>query len=281
MIIVGGGYWGNAIRDAAELRGVKAIVIDDGDEEGASRNAAGYVRWPWLTGQLGGIVPEWWDETHMAASRAHIERLGAVEVTEVVHDWRAGTVERPDLWMINPWEALPKPAMVSRVLGFRRDAGRWLVYTNLGDELRTDRLVIAAGVWTDPLLVASDIEPLGVDQIVGSAILAAGSLDSVVETHVPRPYHHVTARPWEGGRVRVGETVSRSYPDSKLGGLVNDVARLFPQLTGFWPITGRRPALPEATVKELGDGLVVAVGGHRIGLALAGGVAQRVMEVLK
>jgi hypothetical protein len=38
--------------------------------------------------------------------------------------------------------------------------------------------------------------------------------------------------------------------------------------------------LPVATVKELADGLVVAVGGHRIGLALAGGVGQRVMEVL-
>lgn len=281
LIVVGGGFWGCAIADVAARRGWSVLILDDGDEEGASRNAAGYVRWEWLEGRLGEIIPEWWEPIHVTMSKVLLEDWGAREVEEDVHDYRSGTWKvSPGLFMVNPWEVLSRGVRTARVRLVNRTPAGWQVLTSLGDVIPAHRVAVAAGVWTDPLLAASDLPELGVESLTGSAILAAGDIGGDVETYNTRPYHHVTARRWQGGRIRVGETVSRAYPDSRLGGLINDTSRLFPQLSGFEPITGRRPVLPVATVRELGDGLVVAVGGHRIGLALAGGVAQRVMEVL-
>ena len=280
LVVVGAGYWGSAIAEAAEERGWRTLVIDDGDEEGASRNSAGYVRWEWLEGRLGTILPAWWDDEAKRASMELLPRWGAAGVTEMIHSYRTDQwSEAPGLFVVNPWDVLHK-SHTARVRLVNRTPAGWQVLTSLGDVIPAHRVVIATGVWTDPLLEASGLEPLGVEQLIGSAVLARGELDHHVVAYNTRPYHNVTARRWSNGRIRVGETVSRVYPDSHLGALVNDAYRLFPKLSGFEPILGRRPALPVATVKELGDGLVVAVGGHRIGLALAGGIAQKVMEVL-
>lgn len=280
LVVVGGGYWGSAIARAGRKRGWTTMVIDDGDEEGASRNSAGYVRWEYLTGRLASILPPWWGEDSQAASIAHVAELGASSLAEAVHNYRTDSwSEVPGLLLVNPWEVLMRD-LTARVRLVNRTPAGWQVLTNQSDIIPAHRVVIAAGVWTDALLQASGLEELGVDQLVGSAILADGDIGPMVETYITRPYHEVTARRWQGGRVRVGETVSKTYPDAHLGTLISEASRLWPHLRSYQPIMGRRPVLPVATVKELGDGLVVAVGGHRIGLALAGGIAQKVAEVL-
>ena len=282
LVVVGGGYWGSAVAELARLAaGWHTLVIDDHDMEGASRNSAGYVRWEWLEGRLSSIIPAWWSDAYTGASKAHLESIGARLETEHLRRWdRDEWEERPGLLVADPWAVLER-GHVARVRTIRRTPAGWEVLTSLNDSIPTMRVAICAGAWTDPLLQASDWPELGVEALIGSAILAAGTIRDEVMTYTTRPYHSVTARRWDAGLIRVGETVSKVWPDAKLGALVNDTARLFPNLTGYQPITGRRPMLPELVVKELGDGAVVATGGHRIGLALAGGAALKVMEVIR
>jgi glycine/D-amino acid oxidase-like deaminating enzyme len=282
LVVIGGGYWGSALAALArEGTGWSVLVVDDHDEEGASRNSAGYVRWEWLEGRLATIIPEWWEDSHTAAGAAHLGNVGARHETEQVKRWNSDAWdERPGLLVADPWLVL-EPSFTSRVRLINRTPAGWQLLTSQHMIIKAHRVAICAGAWTDALLQACGFDELGVEPLIGSAILAQGQLADEVVTYVTRPYHHVTARRWDAGLIRVGETVSKQWPDPKLGALVNDTAKLFPGLRGFQPITGRRPMLPELVVKELGDGLVVATGGHRIGLALAGGVAMRALEVIR
>lgn len=280
LVVIGGGYWGSAVaRLARATRGWSVVVLDDGDDEGASRASAGYVRWSWLSGQLGGIVPDWWEDAHTAWSRDLLKDWGAREVTERAEDYKGNSSERSGLFLVNPWEVLSRD-FTARVQRVERRPDGWDVLTSLHDAIPAQRVVIAAGVWTDALLSASGFKPLGVEQLTGSALIFAGELDTEARSYMTRPYHHVQMRRWRPGQVRVGETVSKEYPDNKLGALIAEAGKLYPQGRNPAIVTGRRPVLPRATVAELGDGLVVAVGGHRIGLSLAGGIANHVLEVI-
>jgi glycine/D-amino acid oxidase-like deaminating enzyme len=142
-----------------------------------------------------------------------------------------------------------------------------------------DCVVLAAGVWTDTLLEANGLAPLGVRPLPGTAVLGTGQLQ------VPLTYAYrlpgdtrtrtATARPWAGG-VRVGDTAGLEEQMPVLRGLLQHLGS---HETGT--VSGLRPGLPQLFVAQVAPRIIVATGGHRSGLATAPGVALRVLELLR
>ena len=284
--IVGAGFWGGAVQKVLG-RHFDVSVVDPGDHRAASGAAQGLVKLDWLrSATLASVIPAWWGRAHDEASEALLVALGARETVELVTAWnKPEATHRGGLLLVDPHEARAKVDFRARVLRVEQWDHHVAVKLEDDDTLVFDRVVLATGVWTDRLLEASGYPKLGITEMAGSTVICEGEGPrDVVWTHVTSPYKHITVRPWKERLSQLGATVAKGPDDqSAFEAMMGRVRKQWPQLDPTVRLQGWRPVGPEgrAVVDKVAPGIVVATGGARIGLALAGGIARRVEDLLQ
>jgi glycine/D-amino acid oxidase-like deaminating enzyme len=301
LIVVGSGFWGTAIALEARESGMNVAVIDDGNRFGASRAAAGFINPDWFKGKAirSHFPADWSGDEHLEGFAWLHERVELTHTGELFKNLVRGNGEwkwRPGLWVMNsPLDLLQLwPEVIpGRVSSFVRLGDTWRVfwpeengYINM---ITARKLVLATGAATDGLLEANGFEPVGVSSLWGMALIVerSGDWDARPSTIMYRPYKSWTVRPVGPGLARLGDTVEGWLPGSVH--LEESKNALTEGAKMFWPhgnfvvhdwVRGARPTSEHYIVKLHGHDFVVASGGHRVGLVLAGAVAQKVVSML-
>lgn len=238
--------------------GFSVVCVDSSEPGAASAAAGGMVR----------DVPvraPWWRARHTAACWDFLRLHCREGIENIFSRHRPEPRLRGGLWLADCASLLRLAQAEKRRVERVEQEARWVV--------------LAAGVWTDALLAASGLPPLGVMQLPGSAVLGSGALEVPLTMGYRLPgdtrTRTATARSWERG-LRVGDTVGR---DDQLPVLRALLAHVGGRETGV--VSGLRPCLPQLFVEKVRPGLIVATGGHRTGLATAAGVGLRVLELIR
>lgn len=292
LIVVGGGFWGTMTAYLARAAHRDVLLLDDLNPQGASRNAAGIVSLSWYrwrqTRDKKDIVGNIFADTFSTADAVQgvnlLRDLGLLKQTGEECFTLAGNRKfKSDLWLLSSPQALFDQtdrtwAVVQKLV---KGKGYWVVLTE-NRELLARSVVLAAGAFTDALLEASGLKPLGIKGLRGRGLLIRPHKQfDVPHTVQIAPYSHVTLRPWADGMARVGDTVEQKPGgDEKLEPLKRIAFSLAPAYEQVKVMDGLRPVLPKVFVGEVASGLVVATGGHRVGLALAPAAAKKSLALL-
>lgn len=281
LAVVGLGFWGAQIAAAARGAGLGVTTYDDGNPLGASRNAAGIVQRSWyrqetIRKMMGTITIEDVDFGIDALTRDGLSRTGEVFTSYQNPEPRV----REDLYLL-PEILLPQPDVKAHISEVRQVAAGWEI---LGTTCRN--VVLSAGWWVDEVLRALGLSPIGVRPLLGRALVAevAGYTEAVPRTHLPRPYKHLTVRPLSGAYrigdttealARLGDETPFAYLEAQLSAITGGTVAVQRRLCGV------RPVCDQFTVTQVAPGLIVATGGHRVGLALGPAIARRAVELLR
>ena len=287
LIVVGGGFWGVASALVASKKGMRVVVLDNRDPRGASRNAAGIVCKHWYKQHtITNMLPEDWTKQEIQESVQFLDPFGLSKTGEQFTSYAHNQEKwREDCYLIPSCSSLLSKftTQLSQVLSVRPHQSRIEVVTRDGT-LIAHKVLIAAGAFTDNLLKASQLPLCGVRALRGRAFIATNSLEEFVpRTHMSRPYTHYTLRPWGKGHARLGDTVEKRVEgtDEPIVGLQSVLAHMSPGAKVVRVLDGWRPVCEQFTVKRVHERIVVATGGHRVGLGLAGLVANKCWELLK
>lgn len=285
LIVIGGGFWGTAIALVASESGLDVEILDSNDPRSASRNAAGIVCKHWYKqGTILGMTPADW-VGHVDIGMEFLRRFSINRTGEEFFSYQNKNRRlREDCYLLDSpgsvLSAFPRTIVRCESIVEAKDHVR--IATNLG-QVVGNNVCVAAGALTDAILASSNLSTVGVRPLRGRAITAnTSTLLDVPCTYMSRPYTHWTLRKWPGGRVRIGDTVEKrldkqdtplNEPRRLLSELCSDVANVI-------IVDGTRPVCDEFVVRKVSSRVIVATGGHRVGLALAGYVAERVAVLL-
>lgn len=295
VAVIGGGFWGTAVAHEARRLGATVCHMDDGNVRGASRNAAGIVSKKWYVRGSGSqlntvsnMFPEDWDFGDFEIGLAWLERYAGLERTGEIF-WSYLKEEkraRDDVYLLPSYkifEALSERINV-HVSRIERTESGWRVVVGNGGDIDARSVVLACGAFTDKILEDSSLPVVGVKPLVGRAVLARVTVDlSTPLTYMSRPYTHFTLRKWEQEGVgRIGDTVEvQEKQHLEETPLLKMLGAMAPGSDPIGTMIGYRPICKKFTVEMVAPNLVVATGGHRVGLGLSGAVAQRVLRFLK
>lgn len=175
--------------------------------------------------------------------------------------------------------------------GPSEDAGEGVGTPELADAERSDEpvsltadvAVVAAGAFTDELLESSGLPPAGIDSVAGRAALV-DTYDhdaDITHTIMPRPYKFYMLRPYRGQH-RIGDTVEPELDDDKFNKLLLNCGKLAGDFEVSDVFYGLRPTADEFVVEQHAghDDLIVAAGGHRIGMVIAPIAAKHTLTLL-
>lgn len=273
LLIVGGGYWGAAVSFEARKKGWRVAVVDDGDKRSGTRAASGVAdRSAFKSEVFRKYLPVGWSDSDLDDSFNWLLERGGETVGEYFWNRFAGTGPREGSECVY----IEGPETITNLLGS--------TYRGRFDPSKVDykRLVVAAGYRTDEVLAQLGLDPLGVGKLYGRGIVAEGTPSLVTPVSVMiRPYCKHTVRRWGSGQWKVGDTAEK-IPNEKYLESLREVGRSV--LSDYREVKvseGFRPILPKFTVEKLTPSIVVATGGHRLGLGLAGLVAKKVMEMFR
>lgn len=290
LLVIGGGFWGRAVALEARKHGFKVRLLDSGAPTAASRNAAGIIQMGWFRGDhmrryLGA------DLTARDAD-AGVEWLMAYGILhqtgELYHNYRtlAPFKFRPDCYLLDSLAAFMDliPAETATIQRLRKIDGGWEA-ESLDSWYESRQVVLALGAATDVLLQASGLQIAGIRPLRGRAlILRHPTPPEVPMTWTVAPYRDWTARAWGEGTLRIGDTVERTAHNTTILAGLRTFVQQQPELAGAVEcglLDGNRPLGDTMLVRQWEPGLIVATGGHRVGLGLAGGVAKKVMRLLQ
>lgn len=138
VVIVGGGLFGSIIARAFQKKGKRAIIIDKGEPTWGSGPAACLIKPTWVSG-LGKEVVD--------PAMAKLRELYDVKTI----DFQVGPVKQP-VWWVNPSEILRQPQIKDEVLKIDIEPEGYARVIGVKDTYIGERVVLAAGVWTDRLL---------------------------------------------------------------------------------------------------------------------------------
>lgn len=286
LLVIGGGFWGSAVAAHAEHLGMDVLVLDDDSPTGASRAAAGLLHTEWFTGQLATVLPRWWNAKQLAYALDWLTEHWKLAQTTFEFTNKDKRRERP-IYALPAGFAL-STAELAGVRCLSHVDGAWAAHCSDGSEYQAERVVVAAGVGTDALLKASDLDPPGVKPLRGAALIAhiSNGLSDVpaICGYMARPYTTYMVRRLSDGVIRCGDTVERKpQPEDKTEALLLGVAqKYFPEARPITLVSGERPVCKEGVfVERMAKDLVVATGGHRIGLGIAPAAARRALQLLK
>lgn len=286
LLIIGAGFWGAAVALKARAAGLNITILDSQEPGAASVNSdaiidpAAYAR----TDRL----PPGWRERVPASIEWACGAFGARPVPGIFWNQYQGRAPRPtrDLVAVDLGFALPKfRAWMRKITHLQWDGEAWCA----SGGHRSRRVALCAGAWVDDILVASGLPPVGVSRLFGRGWVVEGEprpevglergSGRVLEV-MTAPYVKVMVRGWPGDRWQVGSTAERT-PDAKHRERLLRVAGMV--FEEGWTIVdemqGWRPVTPQCVVREVAPGLVVATGGHRMGLGLAGLVGEEVLRL--
>lgn len=288
-VVIGSGYWGAGIAAHLADAGKSVLVVDDGDAKSGSRNASAICDpAAYESSVFKKYWPPDWDASDLDYSLNWLLAHGGRKVRENFWNRFAGTAPRDGAEAI--YLDCPEPLMMTprsvkraaRVVGGESGFGGVTVEFDYSTITRTRQLVVAAGRRTDEVLTSLQLKPVGVRSLFGRGIVARGTpvTDTPVSVMIA-PYRKHTVRDWPGGLFKVGDTAEEKPNDKKLEDL-RTVGRAV--LAGYEEVQlneGYRPVMDRFTVEKVAPNVVVATGGHRLGLGLAGLVGRKTLEALR
>jgi len=293
LIVVGGGFWGTAAAVIAREAGLDVLLLDDRDPRGASRNAAGITTLSWYAYQKATRV---YSPFFVNLFGKHFDLNDAkcgvrwMLDRDVMHQtgeeffYGHSHKTRPQTYLLNSPDAFFALAerTFDKAQKLVKGTGYWVVLTETREHLGKC-VLLATGAFTDILLEASDIPPLGVSGLRGRGLLVDPhkTFDVPITVRLTLSKYYAL-RPWIGHMARVGDTVEKGdQGDKPLDDLKVFAERLVPGYTVKKVFDGLRPTtLQGALIEEIKPGLVVATGGHRVGLALAPSAARKALALL-
>jgi glycine/D-amino acid oxidase-like deaminating enzyme len=296
LIVIGGGYWGAGIAFEGRQRGWTVLVIDDGDGRSGSRAASAICDPHAYRTRIGKkhLPPDWTDQDLTGSFDWLIQR-GGYRCREYLWNIRRNTPPhfRGEVILLADPHVLTRlagPFVRGQVVHAERDGGRWEVVVDPVESagqrlyLTAKRVAIAAGYRTDDCLDAFGLQPLGVGRLYGRGLNVVGATHAGVPHPISvqlRPYLKHTVRPWRDGTWRIGDSAEENPDDRYVANLHTVGNKVFQHYTVQEVVEGFRPVLDRFLVTDLSPGLVVATGGHRLGLGITGLVAKKATEMLR
>lgn len=297
LIIIGGGYWGASIAVHAKEQGWDALVLDSGDRLSGSRNASGICD-PKAYGKplFKKYWPSDWTKEDLLYSLNWLIQIGAKPTREYFWNHFEGTKPRIGVEAIY----LDDNVHLMRLAQPRLNLGATSIYVSNKEiivgtndakfvRLRCRRLAIAAGYQSDQVLVQAGFAKLKLTQLFGRGLVVTGKPRLELPMSVMlRPYLKHTIRSW-GNNYRIGDTAESTREPStgrwekELGlGNLRTIGNLtLKDYREIKIVEGYRPTAERFIVEKLTNNVVVATGGHRVGLGLSGLVGRKVVEMLK
>lgn len=292
LIVIGGGFWGTMAALLAREAGQETLLLDDLNPQGASRNAAGIVSLGWYRWRMtrdkkdvvGNIFGDTFTPSDAVWGVNFLRERGLLRHTgEEVFTLAGNHKFRDDLWLLSSPQELFElvERTEAKALCLQKLPECWSVLTE-NRIFNAHKLILAAGAFTDTLLEASNIPPIGVKGLRGRGLLIEPhKIFDVPLTVQVAPYSHLTMRPWGKGMARVGDTVEKiPGGDERLLPLKTFAERIAPANQIVKVFDGLRPVTEKVFIQEIKPGLVVATGGHRVGLALAPSAARKALALL-
>ena len=286
LVVIGAGYWGAAIAHEARQRGRTVVVFDDQDPHGGSRNASGICHPKTYSSSLfRQFWPERWTREDLMSSFDWLKKhAGAKETQEhFFNHTRADLGIRPlpvGLYLEDneALTSLAGPVRAERVEEMSPSPDGWKV-----NGVPARRVAIAAGIHSDNLLTLAGCKPIGVGALWGRGMIVSGENPRVSPLVVQtRPYRKFETRPWGTGLTRIGDTAEKRRDDEKYRRELRDLASwVVPGYDEVGWLEGYRPVARQFTVEVVAPSLLVATGGHRMGLGIAGLVACEANNLLE
>lgn len=288
----------------AQSQGMSVQLIDAKLDAGASRNSAGLIDLKWFASKsIRAKYPQDWPEDVAESGLAWLEKY--TQVTQP-GEWftnlsRNTQIFRPGLYLLPQMESFLDlvPACNKQVCSIAASGEGWEAHCFDGTVFTAKKAILAVGAWTEALLFSSGLPPISVAGLWGQALLLEGVLPVIPQTFLVRPRTSFTLRPWDGGnlsgleipemslkevawRGRLGNTSATTPRELRrpLEELVKLQEKVCPQAKVIKVFTGVRPVTPKFVMQVVAPGCVVVTGGHRVGLALAGPVAQTALNLL-
>jgi glycine/D-amino acid oxidase-like deaminating enzyme len=285
VVIIGAGYWGTAIAYTLRQVGISPLLVDDQDSLAGSRNAAGVMSPDvYQSDKVRALLPLTWTTSELSASIEWAKAIGQGVVARgnFLNGMNGDTQSRPANETPNIY--FPPGAFLNlhhpqtmRVIGVHRIGdGDWVVEAAHGATFRCSHVIVAAGYRTDEILKMAGIQPLGVKALFGRGVVGTGRLPHPLPLYVmTRPYTKVGVREW-GSMVYVGATSEKTPKDKNRDDLDAFAQKYVEGFQLHSRMEGYRPVLDKFTVAEVAPHFIVATGGNRFGIGLAGLVANRV-----
>lgn len=294
LAIIGAGFWGTAAAVKAREQGMEPVVLDNLVPWSSSRNAAGMVHMDWITGESSRkLLPAGWSGRELGESVAWLMRYGLQHTGETFRGFGGEEKRHKETFMMPDVAAFLALGQATRaeVSHMRRlKSGGWRIYAD-SESVSIDarRVILAAGIGTDTLLAASSLPRVGVTALRGRGMLV--KIPSVRVASLVLPYRirvgrygSYTLRAWpcaDGPLYRWGDTTESGNGNEPIRKMAEALTELVGPYDWVGTHEGYRPVCAQYTVKPVADGMVVATGGHRIGLGLAGIAADKALALLK
>lgn len=287
LIIIGGGYWGTGIALEAEKKGWRVIVIDDKDSLSGSRNASAVCDPQAYRSKIfAKYLPSSWTPNDLTESFNWLLQHGGYRQKEWFLNSFNGTPPRVGTEAIylkdnSTLLSLVKP-LIGKVTGGSFEGGQWILNLENSPRVISKWLVVAAGVHTDKVLTSLGLPTIGVSPLFGRGLLVSGNAGEDIPLPISvmiRPYCKHTIRRW-GNYYRVGDTAEKQEGEKAKEALETVGKRVLEDYRELKLIQGYRPVTDKFLVEKVGPEIVVATGGHRLGLGLTGLVAKKTLEAL-
>ena len=298
VIVIGAGFWGSAVARKLKKAGLSYAVVDDGNMASGTRNSGAYTCLRWFDSDtITKHLPLHWTKNKV---RKWVRWLEKNDYLEPVGQWTYNKAR--DTWkrtddcylmrdvsaFSNRTKAIPGKAVA---IGMHKD---FCIVSLENNSLYGRHVVVAAGIWTDSILQKSNLPLSGVQALGGRALILKPQKkhifqndkydidewkNEVISINV-RPFKNFDLLPNSKNWWYFGATTEREESDKAYDEMVRAGIDLVGETQVTKTLTGFRPIMPEG-VKRINDKVIVATGGARIGLALAGSAADDVIKLIK
>ncbi len=307
LLVIGAGFWGMSCFKRARERGIDVGIVDAGFPLDASSASTGVVSANRIDpdDEQFTLLPDGCDAEDLLREFEWLKEVGDLEHTSCIKvDIETG-VERDggSVWLLPDDSDLRALTAISphrsrfgtRALGVQRSAdGHFEVHLEGDGMLVADQVIVAVGAWINKLDLPVQRE-VEMEFAVGRGVV----FDSMA------PLIHRTVQPL---KIEVGEQtifVRRQYGAFRAGStwevvgqpdkpgrlprlkstaagraIFEAIEYLTPKFLVLGEAGGVRPVTERPIVEAWDDGLVVATGGGRTGLALAGLASWRALGLL-
>jgi glycine/D-amino acid oxidase-like deaminating enzyme len=306
LLVIGAGFWGMSCFKRARERGIDVGIVDAGFPLDASSASTGVVSANRIDPDDAQFtaLPDGCDADDLLREFEWLKDVADLEHTTCVKvDIETG-VERDggEVWLLPDESDLRALTEISphrskfgtRVSGVERDGGEYRIGLEGDDPLRARRVILAVGAWINKLSLPVERE-IEMEFAVGRGVV----FDSM------SPLAHRTEKPL---KIEVGDQtifVRRQYGAFRAGStweviespdepgrlprlkstragraIVDAIEYLTTKYLVLGEAAGVRPVCKQPLIEAWDDGLVVATGGGRTGLALAGLASWRALELV-
>lgn len=285
IVVIGAGYWGRAITLELQRISKSVLCVDSMDPRAGSINASGICDPSAYTSSVfTKYWPQDWTKSDLQYSLNWLLENGGEYTQE--RFWNKFGNREPRLgerciYVAPIGKYLPIEGILIDTVYRCNIEGIIQLQTLTGKLLECMQVVVCAGYQTDKVLESMGIPCIGVTGLWGRGLV----VDGVPKAHIPvsvmvKPYRKYTIRKWATG-YRVGDSAGEDSDNKRLREIqsVVDMTLINPVTVSV--VNGYRPVTEKFIVEKVSPNVVVATGGHRLGLGLSGLVAKKVVEMLK